>query len=492
MARNAMNRIRGFMSMLRSALMGGSILLGAVPSVNSQVIDAAPMRLIDRLESSPADFRNMAASDDGEVVAVYTSGRVQFAGLPPFTLMTPSQVIVIDRRTGAVELASRTPAGAFQNATRFAGPGPISISRDGRFVAFVSTATNLDPAAAAPGWYTYLYDRATRQVRALSADGVTNPLLEGIGLIDGAASKFVFPCLALAAPLAPGEFAFCTRSLADGSVRITRAGFPGAVPSDGGGGNPFALSRDGSKVAISRNGTILTTGAPNPERVPQVYLLDLETQQIELVSQAVDGTPGNGSLGSGGIMALSDDGDFVAFNTDATNLGSGLVPGAKIVVKQRSTGIVRRASTVNPFGSIASHLSGDGRRLLYLDYGFYLSNNDIVRVYDWETNTNRPAGRPPGVFADNLPCGAGLVFQAPPIDYWQRIAISGDGRSLIFASLASNLFPGDTPNSCDLFAQALGPVPQPPTAVSGLNSPLLALLFVLVFAGGCTAAWRPR
>jgi hypothetical protein len=204
----------------------------------------------------------------------------------------------------------------------------------------------------------------------------------------------------------------------------------------------------------------------------------------------MDGTPGNGNFGSGGIIALSDDGDFVAFNTDATNLSPNLVAGGKIVVKQRSTGIVRRASSINPLGSRASHLSGDGRRLLYLDYGFYLSNNDIVRIYDWETNSNRPAGRPPGVFADNLPCGAELVFLAPPIDYWQRFAISGDGRSLIFASLASNLFPGDTPNSCDLFAQALGPVPQPPTAVPGPSPWWLAVLMGLVFAGAYAAAWR--
>lgn len=491
-ARDTMSWIDRFMILLRVALMGAAIFVGFMPAVKAQMQDQPPERLINRVTDQSTQYWRMVASDDGQVIAVFVA-LGQLEGLPPLSVPV-SQLIVIDRRNGTVELASRTSEGGFQNISFPPGQGwtidagPLSISRDGRFVSFVSSATNLDPDASTPGLYTYLYDRDTQQVRALTADENTFPSFRGAsGLMDGAATRVVFRCVALAGiPLQPGEFAFCVRSLGDGSLRVVVGGFPGAVQSTT---SPhFVLSRDGRKVAFASDGSILTSGAPNPDRIRHVYLMDLESGATELVSTDAAGNPGNGS--SGGEIALSDDADFVAFTTLATNFGAGLPPGSKMVVKQRSTGMVRRASSINPLGSIAPHLSADGRRLLFLDYGFY-SSNDIVRIYDWETNTNRAIARPLTTPPNARPCGTNLVFPFPTIDYWQRIAISGDGRTLVFASSATNLVPDDRPG-CDLYVQTLGPVPQPAMPVPGPNRAWIVALAFLIGITAVVAASRVR
>lgn len=479
-----MSRISSFIVVLRITLVGLWIFLAPVAAVKAQVPDLPPQRLIDRVTDQPTQFWRMVTSDDGQVVAVFVA-LGQLAGLPPLSVPV-SQLIVIDRRSGTVELASRTPEGGFQNLSFRPGggavdAGPLSISRDGRFVSFVSSATNLDPAASTPGAYTYLYDRQTQQVRALTAeDAIASGWRGAYGYIDGAASKLLFECkIPAGLPVAGDEVAFCEKSLQENSVRVIRRGLNRRDMEP-----EFQVSRDGNHIVFSSRGPILTTGAPNPDRHLQLYALDVASGQIDLISRSSTGEPGDGPSG-GQRYAVSDNGDFIAFATSANNIGP---PGRKTVVKQRSTGMVRVASSLNSLGSIGHHLSGDGRRLVYLDYAFFQSN-DIVRVFDWETNTNRAVARPLTMPPDALPCGTDLFFGNPPSHYTQRIAISGDGRTLIFASLASNLVPGDNPG-CDLFVQTLGPVPQPPTPVDGPSRLWLWLLVGLLALGGMVAARR--
>lgn len=464
------------MCVLRIALMGVTIFLGVTSAVKAQGQDLPPQRLIDRVTDQSTQFWRMVASDDGQVIAVFVA-LGELAGLPPLSVPV-AQLIVIDRRNGTVELASRTPDGGFQNLSFRPGGGavdfgPLSISRDGRFVSFVSSATNLDPAANTPGAYTYLYDRQTQQVRALTADDAIAPGWRGAyGFIDAEASKLLFLCKTLAGhPVTGDEVAFCEKTLHDNTVRVIRRGLNRRDMEP-----EFQISRDGSQIVFSARGPILTTGAPNPELHLQLYALHVATGEIELISRSNTGEPGDGPSG-GQRYAVSDDGNFIAFATSANNIGP---PGRKTVIMQRSTGLVRQVG-LNSLGSLGQHLSGDGRRLVYLDYAFVLSN-DIVRVYDWETNSNRAVARPLAGPPDFRPCGADFSFPSPPSDYLQRIAISGDGRTLVFNSPASNLVPDDRPG-CDLFVQTLGSVPQPATPVPGPSPMWLALLTTLLFFG---------
>lgn len=127
--------------------MGAAIFVGFMPAVKAQMQDQPPERLINRVTDQSTQYWRMVASDDGQVIAVFVA-LGQLEGLPPLSVPV-SQLIVIDRRNGTVELASRTSEGGFQNISFPPGQGwtidagPLSISRDGRFVSFVSSATNL-------------------------------------------------------------------------------------------------------------------------------------------------------------------------------------------------------------------------------------------------------------------------------------------------------------------------------------------------------------
>ncbi len=485
-----MNRKVRFIVNILIAFIGWSILAVEFNAVKAQAQDSPPVRVIEFADlGSPGGVGRMVSSDDGQVIAFFLQGERQIAGLPQLPL--DPQLIVIDRTNGTIELASRTPNGGFQG---FSGSGsfegPLSISRDGRYVAFVSSATNLDEAASTRGYYTFLYDRVTQQVRALTADQMLTATNRGAsGRIDGSAENVVFICQTPAGlPLDGEEVAFCSRRLSDGTVRVIRSGFQRSELN--GRRDHFQLSRDGSKIGFIYSGSILTSGAANPFRITQVYVLDVDTGEIELISRAPDGTPGDG-FSSGYYFAISDNAEFVAYATSAGNLAPDISPGPKIVITQRSTGLTRLASLISGLGSIAPHLSSDGRRLIYLDYGFPAAG--FVRVYDWETDTNRAIAQPVGEPPNDRPCGTGLTFMVPPLEYWQRLAISGDGRTAVFASLASNLFPGDTPLTCDLFAQSLGPVQQPaepPRPIPGPSVWWLAVLALFVVLGGVIAARR--
>lgn len=311
-------------------------------------------------------------------------------------------------------------------------------------------------------------------------------------MIDGSGRFVVFFCRGWAGlPVGGVQWALCQRNLDDGSVRVVRRGLSTPLFHP----QIVTLSRDGNWVAAASNGPILTTGAPNPNRFWQLYLVEVSTGFIELVSAAPDGVPGDRSSGEPFFYSLSDDGDFVAFLTGANNLGGGIPPGPKIVVKQRSTGVIKLASSIHSFGAGAPTLSGDGLRLAYLDYLFLFNGSNAVgRVYDWQTNSNRGIDGPPGGNPDDLQCGTFFFGFMGSLDIQQRLALSGDGRTVVFASFATNLFPGDEPNTCDLFVRSLAPVPQPalpPQPVPGPEPALLVLLMALLAGiGGVTLARR--
>jgi len=107
-----------------------------------------------------------AVSLNGARVAFTSRATTLLASLPAGV----SQVLVRDMATGTFTLASAAASGAAGDGDSFG----CSLSADGRFVAFVSVATNLDPAGQpAPGVYVRDLDtgRTARVDPSLSAGG---------------------------------------------------------------------------------------------------------------------------------------------------------------------------------------------------------------------------------------------------------------------------------------------------------------------------------
>ncbi len=184
-------------------------------------------------------------------------------------LASAAQVLVSDGATGALELASVTPAGTPGDGESLA---PM-LSANGRWVTFQSRARDLAEPLEAPGdtdLDVFVHDRLARSTRRA------------------------------AVLRAPRE---CT------------ARDPGLEP-DGGVFEP-QVSEDGRFLVYTSTASNLV---PGDSAGSDVFLEDLRTGAIARVSQRADG---GAAAGPSFEAALSGDGDFVAFSTLARNL----VPG---------------------------------------------------------------------------------------------------------------------------------------------------------------------
>ncbi|QUI35543.1 TolB family protein [Streptomyces alfalfae] len=104
-----------------------------------------------------------------------------------------------------------------------------------------------------------------------------------------------------------------------------------------------ALSGDARQVAFTSSSRVLRPEGPVPEAVNNVYLYDRDSRRMRLVSAAADGTPADGASGD---VSLSRDGRYVAFTSAATNLAPGDDgdSSADVFLKDMETGEVRLVS----------------------------------------------------------------------------------------------------------------------------------------------------
>ena len=101
-----------------------------------------------------------------------------------------------------------------------------------------------------------------------------------------------------------------------------------------------AISADGRFVAFSSDATNLVPGDTNG--TADVFVRDRQTGTTRRVSVGSGGAQGNGLSVD---PAISADGRFVAFASDATNLVPGDTNGADdVFVRDRQTGTTRRVS----------------------------------------------------------------------------------------------------------------------------------------------------
>jgi Tol biopolymer transport system component len=119
----------------------------------------APVFVYDLLRQTSAvvcvSCRNPSVSTDGRYVVVETRA-----------YNTPSDVVLYDRQTGLTNLLSAASGSLSGGNGRSYSP---IISRDSRFVVFVSRATNIDPADSDPLPNLYVHDRVRGTTMALHA-----------------------------------------------------------------------------------------------------------------------------------------------------------------------------------------------------------------------------------------------------------------------------------------------------------------------------------
>ena len=150
--------------------------------------------------------------------------------------------------------------------------------------------------------------------------------------------------------------------------------------------------------------------------------------------------------------AISDDGHFVAFQSQATNLVSGDTNNTDdIFVHDRQTGATTRISIGSDGaqangGSSSPDISADGRFVAFYSDANNLVNGDNNGCGDIFVH-DRQSGQTTRVSVNSI----GNEQNAPPSYDYAVVSISGDGRYIAFYSDATNLVSGDTNGEADIF-----------------------------------------
>jgi Tol biopolymer transport system component len=227
---------------------------------------------------------------------------------------------------GRVSIASD---GSQANADIF---GVAGISADGRFVAFSSGASNLVPGDTNNRRDIFVHDQQTGQTIRVSiaSDGSqANDHSDNVSI--SADGRFV-AFSSGASNLVPGDTnetvdCFVHNRDADGNgifdepegIQTSRV----SVASNGAQANDpgvqfSSISADGRFIAFRSRASNLVPGDTNGAE--DVFVHDQQTRQTTRVSVASDGSQANGGSGAASISA---DGRFVGFNSVASNLVAG-------------------------------------------------------------------------------------------------------------------------------------------------------------------------
>lgn len=330
---------------------------------------------------------------DGRSPSLSYQGRfVAFTSSAPniVTGVTGTQVYVRDRRTGATVLASVAPDGSPGNAAS----DHASISADGHLVAFASKATNLDPGHARQQ-VVFVRD-LTSQSTSTVAPGASPDTWMEEPAISGDGTTLVYTshsqperCLGYEAS----------------AIQVTRVGQ--ATSRTVGCGSGPSLSSDG-----------LTVGFLPPWRLPDgpqagcvagFVVVNRRTGQQQTV----------GSAGAGQGV-LSADGHHV-LTLDCPNPGIGLLSGP---------------NPSFPLLTVPGTGSGETISETYLDY----QGTSATGQGNWVATFGSSS------------TGYGLL----------NLAVSADGRVASYESDADTLVTGDTNQAPDIFANVAGILdPQP-------------------------------
>ena len=359
---------------------------------------------------------------------------------------------VTDLQTGATTRASIDSAGVQGNGFSYAQ----SLSADGRFVAFNSDSTNLVAGDTNRRDDIFVRDVTLGTTTRVSVDSTG---AQGNASSDwpsiSADGRFVV-FYSAASNLVAGD----TNDVQDIFLRDRQFGTTIRVSFDSAGaqGNDASyspsLSADGRFVAFESRASNLVTGDTNASR--DIFVRDLTLSTTTRVSVTSVGAQGNGLSYA---PSLSADGRFVAFRSEASTLVAGDTNGRPdIFVRDLTLGITTRVS-VDSAGTQANSdserpsISADGRFVAFDSFASNLVAGDTNSRWD--------------IFVRDLMLGTttrvsahSAGAQANGGSYWP--ALSADARFVAFSSDASNLVTGDTNAYEDVFRHELvvpaGPV----------------------------------
>ncbi len=337
-----------------------------------------------------------AISADGRYVAFVSEASDLVLGDTGFR---SADIFVRDRQTGQTTRVSVASSGKEADDE---SDSP-AISADGRYIAFVSDADNLVPAPLGFIDYTpqiFLHDRVTRITSMVSV-------------------------------------------ASDGTHEDARSDTP-------------AISADGRFVAFYSESDTLVSDDTNAQS--DTFVHDRATNKTERVSITSDGSQGNGS--SAEMTAISANGRYVAFASDASNLVTeDTNASTDIFVHDRQTRKTTRVS-VSSSGRQGNDNSGAGYRAFWSDDGLAMSADGRYVTF-YSVASNLVSGDTNGMVdifvhdrVTSQTTRASVASDGKQGNNHSSVsAISGDGRFVGMDSAASNLVAADTNGTEDVFVR---------------------------------------
>ncbi len=360
-------------------------------------------------------------SPDGRFVAFHSYASNLVAG----DINGACDVFVHDRQTGETTRVSVATGGEEGNSWSYSP----SISSEGRFVAFQSSAGNLVVGDTNGTYDVFVHDRQTGQTTRVSvapggAQGNSSSYDPSISA-DGRFVAFYSSATNLVAGDTNGFRDIFVHDRQTGQTTRMSVATGGAQANDSSYYEP-SISADGRFVAFYSLASNLVAGDTNATY--DVFVHDRQTGHTTRVSVATGGAQGDDGSG---FPSISANGRFVAFHSWASNLVA-----AETIVSGRShdpfLAPVLLSSAHPP---ARQEGSGGGRELDNANALTFGGAN--VFVHDRQTGqTTRVSVATGGGQGNNNSGGS---------------AISADGRFVAFYSLAFNLVAGDTNGSADVF-----------------------------------------
>jgi Tol biopolymer transport system component len=437
------------------------------------------------------------------------------SNLVPSDTNAKRDVFVHDSQTGATERVSVDSAGA-QGTSDSLSP---AVNSDGRYVAFQSFANNLvvdDTALCGPppGYSCpdiFVRDRqtgTTERVSLSSAEEQANGE-SWAAAISGDGRYVAF--YSSAANLVSGD----ANNVEDIFVRDRQVGTTtrvsvasGGAEANGASNGWLAISGTGRYVAFTSDATNLVAGDTNGSG--DVFVRDRDTDADGTFDEAGAVSTTRVSVSSGGAQsngesyyaAISGDGRYVAFGSEATNLVASDTNGyGDVFVRDRQMASTTRVSLDSAgvqgnAGSFAPAINADGQYVAFHSYATNLVAHDTNAATDVFVR-DRQAGTTTLVSVDSVGFQGNAASVAP--------AISGDGRFIAFSSEA-NLVLWDTNGASDIFlhdrlSSSVGGIAELPAIAHDSGRPeidrtllagVAAVALAILSAGGWYAARRFR
>lgn len=432
--------------------LGSSASAGTAPRPRTLAVSQTPLR-----EEAGADHKVVMSADARYVVFVSSA-----ANLLGAQAGHPGQVYRRDMQTGTTALVS--VGWHHQPADSAASPEQLAVSGSGRYVAYVSRANNVVPG---------VHDRLRLLIRDMDTQSTVVPYGG-----DATTGEEAFgPALAFSAD--DRYLAFAATGLWDDDRThvyrfdrdegtASRVDQPAGRWRQGGdsGLRSVAMSADGRMVAFDSSSSNLLTEAVVTG--VHTYVRDMS----RLTTQLVDRTPTGGvSEGTQGRVAISGDGQFVAFES-GPEVGTGTDWLTDLYRRDLRAGRTERVAVsgyLKPRVGCCAAMSYDGRYVAYIGEPFlrdtpawpgdlYYENQAFLRDMAGQTQLRisaLPDGLPvAGGHYVSYPCACNASVPERSGFGVADVALSADGRFAAFTTADPDVLPGRPVSSSRLETSA--------------------------------------